>query len=139
MKPTHTDTFFTVLTGGFASTVAYLVGGIDNLTNAVAIFMFLDFITGMSSSYYNHGTIDSTRAYRGIMKKSGMIAFVIVANQLDIVTGNGDGFLRDAMMMTIIGIEGISIGENARKMGFEPPQALKEMLYRMAGKDPNQK
>lgn len=137
MKPPTTDTLFTAIAGGSVSTIVYLIGGVDNLVNAVAIFMFIDILMGLTSSYYTSAVIDSTKAYRGVMKKSGMIAFVILANQLDIITGNPDGFLRDAMLMIVIGLEGISIIENIRKMGVEPPAILKDALYKLAGKDPN--
>lgn len=129
----NTDTLFTAITGGFASTVAYLVGGLDNLTNALAIFMILDYVTGLSSAYIN-GSIDSHKAYKGLAKKSGGIAFVILANQLDIITGANSGFLRDAMLFFLIGMEGISIKENAQKLGFTAPGFITDALNKLMGK-----
>lgn len=133
LKAQQTDTLFTAITGGFASTLAYLVGGLDNLTNALAIFMILDYATGMASAYYL-GTIDSHKAYKGLAKKSGGIAFVILANQLDIITGSNSGFLRDAMLFFLIGMEGISIKENAQKMGFNAPGFITDAFNKLIGK-----
>ena len=133
MKTHPTDTLFTAITGGFLSTVAYLIGGIDNLSNALAIFMIMDYGTGLASAYYI-GKIDSHKAYKGLAKKSGMIAFVIVSNQLDIITGNTGGFLRDAMIMFLIGMEGISIKENVQKMGFDAPGFIVDALNKLIGK-----
>jgi len=136
MKQQGTDTLFTAITGGAMSTIAYLVGGIDNLANALAIFMILDCATGMSSAIYL-GNVDSFKAYKGLAKKSGMIAFVIVANQLDIITGNDSGFLRNAMIMFLIGMEGISIKENAQKMGITAPPVIADALNKLVGKKKN--
>lgn len=134
--PQQIDTLFTVIAGGFASTVAYLIGGVDNLSNALTVFMILDYFTGIMSAFYMR-QLNSYLAYRGLAKKAGMIAFVIVANQLDIITGNTEGFLRDAMMMFLIGMEGISIKENVEKMGFDAPGFIVEALKKLTGNDKN--
>ncbi|UYL93883.1 holin [Geobacillus phage vB_GthS_PK2.1] len=134
--PQQTDTLFTAIAGGFASTVAYLIGGVDNLTSALAVFMGLDYVTGILSAFYTK-QVNSYLAYRGLAKKAGMISFVIVANQLDIVTGNTGGFLRDAMIMFLIGMEGISIKENVEKMGFNAPGFIVEALKKLTGNEKN--
>lgn len=138
MKPQGTDTLFTAIAGGLASTVAYLVGGVDSLSTAFGIFIVLDFVTGVLSAYYLDN-VDSYVAYKGLAKKAGMIAFVVIANQLDIVTGNSSGFLRDAMIMCLIGMEGISIKENCQKMGITAPAFLTDTLNKLIHKDDNNK
>lgn len=132
-----TDTLFTLITGGFVSTVAYLVGGIDNLAKALGILMALDYGTGIASALYL-GNLQSNKAYKGLAKKTGAIAFVILANQMDIITGNDNGFLRNAMMFFLIGMEGISIKENAQKMGITAPQLITDTLNKFIGKKADQ-
>lgn len=142
MKAQTTDTLFTAITGGFASTVAYLIGGVDNLANALAVFMILDYATGIASSLYLGNGVNSKIAYKGLAKKSGMIAFIILANQLDIIApGNigENGFMRDSMMMFVIGMEGISIKENVEKMGFKAPEFIINVFLKMIGKEKNDK
>lgn len=129
---TQTDTLFAAITGGVMSSIAYLLGGVDNLVNALAVFMIFDYVTGLMSAYYTD-SVNSFKAYKGLAKKSGMISFVVIANQLDIITG-GSGFLRDAMIMILIGTEGISIVENGKKMGIQPPGVLTETLNKFMGK-----
>lgn len=137
MKGQGTDTIFTVLTGGFWSTLAYLLGGIDNLSVCLAVFMLTDYCTGVISGFYNKN-LSSEIAYKGLAKKSGMIAFIIVSNQLDIVTGNTEGFLRDAMMLFLIGTEGISIMENIGKLGYKIPSFIMDALRKLNGSDKEQ-
>jgi toxin secretion/phage lysis holin len=129
----HTDTLWTAITGGASITLAYLLGGLDNLVAAFAIFMVCDYITGLLAGAKDR-KVSSKRAFKGLGKKVGMITFVIVANQLDIITGNTDGFLRDAMLMFLIATEGISIIENLGKLGLKVPGFLMKALEQLSDK-----
>ncbi|TCJ93397.1 UNVERIFIED_ORG: toxin secretion/phage lysis holin [Anoxybacillus amylolyticus] len=130
----HTDTLWTTVTGGASITLAYLLGGLDNLVAAFAIFMVCDYITGIMAGAKNK-QVSSRRALKGLGKKAGMITFVIVANQLDIITGNQNGFLRDAMLMFLIATEGISIVENLGRMGLKVPSFLTKTLEQLSDKE----
>jgi len=128
-----TDTLWTAFTGGASITLAYLLGGLDHLVAAFAIFMACDYITGLMVGF-KEKRINSYRAFRGIAKKVGMLTFVIIANQLDIVTGNEGGFLRDTMLWFLIGTEGISVVENIGKLGVKPPEFIIKALEQLSEK-----
>lgn len=134
----ETDTLYNSLVGGFFATVSYLVGGFDNLMITFGLFVSLDFFTGSLSGALSY-KLSSDRAFRGLAKKCGMFCFAIVANQLDITFGSGSGFLRGAVLMILIGTEGISIMENLAKMGIKIPKVLYDRLEQLQGgdKDPN--
>ena len=102
----HRDTVFMVLFGWLLSAVVYLVGGIDHLFIAVTIFVGLDYITGVMSAWYRK-ELSSRVGWWGLARKSLTFVFVIIAHQLDMVAGNSNDFMRDAMLMFIIGTEGI--------------------------------
>lgn len=129
-----TDTLWTAITGGASITLAYLLGGLDNLVAAFAIFMVCDYITGVMVGF-KEKKVNSYRAFRGLAKKVGMITFVIIANQLDIIVGNKDGFLRDAMLMFLIATEGISIVENLGRLGLNVPTFLVKALEQLSDKE----
>ena len=129
-----TDTLWTALTGGASITLAYLLGGLDNLVAAFAIFMACDYITGIIAGAKDK-QVSSRRALKGLGKKAGMITFVIVANQLDIITGNQNGFLRDAMLTFLIATEGISIVENLGRLGLNVPTFLVKALEQLSDKE----
>jgi toxin secretion/phage lysis holin len=130
----QTDTLWTSFVGGLFSWLAYLVGGIDNLVVAFTIFATIDYLSGCAAGIYTEGKLSSKKAFRGLLKKGVMIALIIVANQLDIVTGNEGSFMRNAMLMFLIGTEGISIVENAGKLGFEVPSFLTNVLEQIKNK-----
>ena len=129
-----TDTLWTAITGGTSITLAYLLGGLDNLVAAFAIFMACDYVTGIIAGAKDK-QVSSRRAFKGLGKKVGMITFVIVANQLDTITGNKDGFLRDAMLMFLIATEGISIVENLGRLGLNVPTFLVKALEQLSDKE----
>lgn len=75
----------------------------------------------------------------GLLRKSLTFVFVIVAHQLDLVAGNSNDFMRSAMLMFIIGTEGISIFENLGKMGLPVPKFILESLKNLRGDDKSKK
>jgi toxin secretion/phage lysis holin len=133
MKSTHipsSDSLYQGITGGFFATISYLIGGIDNLMITFAIFMALDYFTGALAGWYT-SKLSSDRAFRGLAKKAGMMSFAIVATQLDYTFGSGDGFLRGAVLMILIGTEGISIMENCARLGLKIPKFLYDRLEQL--------
>lgn len=117
-----TDTFYTSIVGGSMAWVAYFVGGIDHLIKAFVIFMAIDFILGLMVGYLNK-SVDSKKAFKGLAKKSAMILMVVAAVQLDLATESGN-FMRNAMILFLIGMEGISMVENLGKLGIKVPKFL---------------
>jgi toxin secretion/phage lysis holin len=119
--------------GVTTSGLAYLIGGVDQLAISLGIFMVIDYVTGVMSAG-KAGSVTSNRAYTGLKKKAGMIAFVVICNQLDLISGNDAGFLRNAMIMALIGTEGISIAENCGRLGLNVPPFLKNALEQLKDK-----
>lgn len=126
-----TDTFYTFVVGGGAASVAYLLGGIDHLLIALAVIMAVDFVSGLFAGTKETGA-SSRRAFRGLVKKGAMVALVVVAHQLDIVAGTADAqFLRNAMILFLIAVEGISIIENMERLGVPIPPFLRRHFEQM--------
>lgn len=127
----NTNTLYTFLVGGGTASVAFLLGGIDKLITALVIFMITDFILGLAVGTKG-GKINSKRGFKGLLKKGAMLTLVIVAYQLDIVAGSGDAhFLRNAMIMFLIAVEGISITENVGHLGVPIPKFLSDRLEQL--------
>ena len=120
--PMKTDTLYTSLVGGSMIGVAYFVGGIDHLIKAFVIFMAIDYILGIMVAFVVKN-VDSRKALIGLFKKLAMILMVIAAVQLDLATESGN-FMRNAMILFLIGMEGISMIENLGKLGMKVPKFL---------------
>lgn len=117
-----TDTLYTAIVGGSMAWLGYLVGGIDHLIKAFVIFMAIDFTLGIMVGFINK-EIESKKAFKGLSKKVAMILMVIAAVQLDVATESGN-FMRNAMILFLIGMEGISMIENLGKLGIKVPKFL---------------
>ncbi|WP_028983341.1 holin family protein [Sporolactobacillus terrae] len=129
----NTDTLWTAVLGSTYSVAAFLLGGLDNLVIAFGVMMGTDYISGVMAAYYMR-TVSSYVAWRGIMKKSGMIMAVVVAHMLDMASGSGT-FMRNAMLMFLIGTEGISFTENLGHMGVPLPQKISEAFTQLRGEN----
>ena len=117
-----TDTLYTSLVGGSMAWIGYLVGGVDHLIKALVIFMFIDYSLGFMVSLVFKKT-KSKKMFKGLIKKTAMGLMVIAAVQLDQATESGN-FMRNAMILFLIGMEGISMIENLGKLGIKVPKFL---------------
>ncbi|MGP7817786.1 phage holin family protein [Niallia sp. 01092] len=124
----NTDSLYVVILGGGISSIAYLLGGLDKLVIALAVLMGIDYLSGIAVAYFYKKDLQSKKAFKGLMKKAGMISAVIVANQLDQVAGSGGSFMRNAMIMFLIGTEGISFVENLGYIGVKVPVQFSSVL-----------
>lgn len=130
----NTDTLWNTVTGGAFMSAAYLFGGVDHFVVALIIIMSADYLTGLCVAYFFKKNVESKRAFKGLMKKTAMLIAVIVANQLDLVSGSGGHFMRNAMILFLIGMEGISFIENLGHMGVKVPQQISQAFIQLKDK-----
>lgn len=128
----NTDTFWTSTIGSITSLAAYLLGGIDQLIIAFIILVACDYSLGVTAAYYDK-KLSSKIGFKGLMKKGAMFVLIIVANQLDIISGSGD-VARNAVILFLIGNEGISIVENLGRMGVGVPAQLSQAFSQLKDK-----
>ncbi|OAH53913.1 holin [Domibacillus aminovorans] len=126
----NTDTLYTSVLGGSISAVAYFVGGVDHLVKALVIMMIIDYMTGLMIAWSNK-TVSSEIGFRGLMKKTSMIFAVVVAVQLDNISGTGGQFMRNTMIMFLIGMEGISFIENLGHLGVKVPKQISSVFAQL--------
>ncbi|WP_378955369.1 holin family protein [Pelosinus sp. sgz500959] len=121
------------LTGAAVSFVGtaltYAIGGFDQLLIALVIFMVLDYLTGIMAAY-ECSNLSSKIGFKGIIKKIFIFVLVVMAHQIDLVAGQ-DMLVRTMVTWFFLGNEGLSILENAAKMGVPVPGALKEKLVQL--------
>lgn len=113
----------------FGSAANYLWGGWDMALRTLLIFMALDYILGVTCGIKNK-KLSSEVAFRGIFKKITILVVLAVAVSMDGIT-NADGFVRGLVCFYYIGLEGISILENAAEIGVLIPEKLKDILIQL--------
>ena len=110
--------------------IGELLGSFDDLLYALIAFVVADYITGVLKAIAEKN-LSSAIGFKGICKKVCIFTLVGVANVLDVhIIGSGC-VLRSAVIFFYISNEGISIIENATKIGLPIPQQLQNTLLRM--------
>lgn len=110
--------------------IGEFLGSFDDLLYALIAFVVADYITGVLKAIAEKN-LSSAIGFKGICKKVCIFTLVGVANVLDVhIIGSGC-ILRSAVIFFYISNEGISIIENATKIGLPIPQQLQNTLLRM--------
>lgn len=121
---------------GFLATagafVGYFIGDIDGLLQTLLVFIVADYVTGVMASFQQK-TVSSQTGFKGILKKVFILIIVGVCNILD-KNLVGSPMLRTAVIFFYISNEGISIIENATRMGLPIPEKIKAVLEQLKTK-----
>lgn len=123
-------TKFDMLIAFFGGFISYLLGGWDIILTTLAIFMVLDYITGMIASFIEK-TWNSEKGAVGLIKKGTIVLLVILGVFLDrLITGDKWVF-RTVICMFYISNEGLSIVENCGRIGLPVPKRLLDALEQL--------
>ena len=128
------DKSLQMISASVCAVCATLWGSLDGLLYALIIFMIMDYITGLIVAFL-HREISSAVGFKGIAKKVFIMALVAVAHVLDTkVVGDGS-VCRSAVLGFYIANEGISITENAVKMGVPVPKKIVDVLKQIKNEE----
>ena len=117
--------------GGF---LGYTLGGCDGFLYALVAFISLDYITGVMLAIVER-KLSSEIGFRGIFKKVLIFVMVSVGHIVDSkIIGSGSA-IRTAVIFFYASNEGISILENATKLGLPIPEKLRAVLEQLSKED----
>ena len=114
--------------------IGYFLGGFDGLLYALVIFVVCDYITGVMCAIIDK-KLNSETGAKGIIKKVVIFLLVGIGNILDINVIKEGSAIRTAVIFFELSNEGISIIENAAKIGVPIPEKLQAVLLQL--KDEN--
>lgn len=110
--------------------LGYFLGGLDGALYALITFISIDYITGVMCAVADK-RLSSDVGFKGICRKVIILALVGVGSILDRhVIGTGS-VLRTAVIFYYLSNEGISILENATRLGLPVPEKLKNVLEQL--------
>ena len=110
--------------------LGWFLGGCDGLLYALIAFVVIDYLTGVMCAI-NDRNLSSEVGFRGICRKVLIFLLVGIANILDVqVIGTGS-VLRTAVIFFYISNEGVSLLENAARLGLPVPDAIKVVLEQL--------
>lgn len=110
-----------------------MIGGFDSLIYALIAFVAIDYVTGVLLAVCEK-KVSSDIGFKGIFKKIMIFVLVSLGNIIDqYIIGSGSS-LRTMLIMFYLSNEGISIIENAGKIGLPLPQKLKDVIRQLNNK-----
>ena len=119
------DTLFDVRfwSAGAGAALGEYLGSFDSLMYALVAFIVTDYVTGVLCAIVER-RLSSSVGFKGIAQKVFIMALVGVANVLDVHVIGGGCILRSAVIFFYCANEGISIIENAARIGLPVPEKL---------------
>jgi toxin secretion/phage lysis holin len=113
--------------------LGWVLGGLDGFLYALVAFVVTDYLTGLMAAAVEK-KLSSEIGFKGIFRKVLIFMLVGIGHILDTrVIGDGS-VLRTAVIFFYISNEGISIIENAGRIGLPIPQKLKAILEQLKTK-----
>lgn len=119
--------------GAAGAWIANTLGGWSGAMSTLAIFMILDYITGVIVAAVFHksgktedGRLSSKAGWKGLCKKFTVLMFVFIAYRIDVLLQAE--FVRDAVIITFSTNELISILENLGLMGIPIPKPIENAI-----------
>lgn len=110
--------------------LGYFLGGCDGLLYALLAFVVVDYITGVMCAINDH-RLSSSVGFKGICRKVLIFALVGIGHILDTqVIGDGS-VIRTAVIFFYISNEGVSLLENASRLGLPIPEKMKDILAQL--------
>lgn len=113
--------------------LGWFLGGLDGFLYALIIFVIVDYITGVMVAIINR-ELSSEIGARGIFKKLLIFILVGIAHIIDSRLIGDGSVIRTAVIFFYLSNEGISLMENASRIGLPIPQKLKDVLAQLHGK-----
>lgn len=119
--------------GGF---LGWFLGGGDGFFYTLTAFVVIDYITGVMCAIVDQ-KLSSAVGFRGIFRKMLIFTLVGIGNMIDVYVLGRPGVLRTAVIFFYLSNEGISLLENAARLGLPVPNKLKKVLDQLKERESN--
>lgn len=118
---------------GIGGWLGYYLGGCDGLLYALIAFVVVDYLTGVMCAIADK-KLSSDVGFKGICRKVLIFLLIGIANIIDMrIIGQGE-ILRTAVIFFYLSNEGISLLENAGRLGLPIPEKLRTVLEQLQSK-----
>jgi toxin secretion/phage lysis holin len=129
--PCRIEAIWGTITGSVGALATFLFGGWNDALTALAMFILIDYVTGVMAAYLKpRAKLSSKKGLKGIVKKLALITFVVFAHYLDMAIGQN--IFCTVVTYSIMGNEGLSVVENLAYCGVPIPVAIKGKLEQLA-------
>lgn len=127
----HTLQLLFTAIGGY---IGWFLGGFDGLVYALVAFVVIDYITGVMVAVLEK-KLSSNIGFKGIFKKVLIFTFVGIGHIIDFHIIKNGSAVRTAVIFFYLSNEGLSIVENATRIGLPVPEQLKAVFKELKKED----
>lgn len=128
--PVKTELTLGGIAGGAGALSAFLFGEWSNSLQALALFIGIDYLTGVFAAWMKPSAeVSSKRGLKGIIKKLALATYVAFGHGLDVYL-NQHVFCQ-LVTLSIISNEGLSIVENLTICGVPVPASIRKKLKQL--------
>ncbi|WP_434747877.1 phage holin family protein [Streptococcus dysgalactiae] len=119
-----------VLFSAIGGIIGSIFGELDGFLYALLVFMVIDYLTGMMAATLEKN-LSSSIGKKGIFKKVMIIFLVAMAHMIDLHVVKQGGAVRTAVIFFYFSNEGLSILENATRLGLPIPNRIRNVLRQL--------
>ncbi|HFR3227080.1 TPA: holin family protein [Streptococcus suis] len=119
-----------VLFSTIGGIIGSIFGELDGFLYALLVFMVIDYLTGIMAAILEK-KLSSSIGKKGIFKKVMIIFLVAMAHMLDLHVVKQGGAVRTAVIFFYFSNEGLSILENATRLGLPIPNRIRNVLRQL--------
>lgn len=127
----HTLQLIFTAIGGY---IGWFLGGFDGLTYALVAFVVINYITGVMVAVLEK-KLSSSIGSKGIFKKVLIFTFMGIGHIIDFHIIKNGSAVRTAVIFFYLSNEGLSIIENATRIGLPVPEKLKVVFRELRKED----
>ncbi|WP_165620602.1 phage holin family protein [Streptococcus equi] len=119
-----------VLFSAIGGIIGSIFGELDGFLYALLVFMVIDYLTGMMAATLEKN-LSSSIGKKGIFKKVMIIFLIAMAHMIDLHVVRQGGAVRTAVIFFYFSNEGLSILENATRLGLPIPHRIRNVLRQL--------
>lgn len=123
-----------VLFSAIGGLIGSIFGEVDGFFFALMIFIAIDYITGLMAAAVEK-RLASNIGFKGIFKKIAILFLVSVGHLIDTEIIKQGGAIRTMGIFFYLSNEGLSILENAVRIGLPIPEKLQALLKQFNEKE----
>lgn len=121
-------TYLKVFSAAVCGAATFIWGGMDTVFVIFLCLMVIDYATGVLCAIKTK-SLSSETGFSGLLKKVGMLSIAALAHFIGEFTGMPE--IRSVVIGFYIANEGISIVENAARLGVKMPKKLVDILKQL--------
>lgn len=119
-----------VLFSTIGGLIGALFGDVDGILYTLLLFIVADYVTGMMAAVVEK-QLSSRIGFKGIFKKIVLLFLISIAHAVDRHVLKHGGAIRTMVIFFYLSNEGLSILENAVRIGLPIPEKLRDILKRL--------